>query len=478
MRGTAFAIEALFQQTGRSLISAPQIVWLRRDLRLRDNPALFHAAQAGPVVAVFVLDDDAPGAHAYGGASRWWLHGSLESLSRSLGARNAKLVLRRGDAVEELMAVAHAVGAETVHANRHYEPWWAKAENTLGAELDLELHDGNYLFPPGHVTTGSGDPYKIYTPFSKAALAQMPPRDELSAPEKISSPDDWPASDDLADWNLLPAKPDWAGGLREFWEVGEDAAHDRLDWWIDHVDGYDDDRNMPSSDGTSRMSPHLHWGEISPVQIWHRFKDKRSQGWKTFEKELLWRDYAQNVICQFPDYPRESYRDYDERRLWRNPNAGHLIEEDLEAWQKGMTGYPIVDAGMRQLWQTGWIHNRARMICASFLVKHLLIDWRHGEQWYWDCLVDADYGNNGVNWQWISGTGVDSNMFVRIMAPLTQSEKFDAAAYIREYVPELARLSDDQIHDPADDRRGEYPEKIIAHKQGRERAIEAYRASK
>ena len=260
--------------------------------------------------------------------------------------------------------------------------------------------------------------------------------------------------------------------------MGEDAAHARLDWWADEVADYDEGRNLPSQDITSRLSPHLHWGEISPVQIYHRLKDLRSDGWQTFLKEIVWRDYAQNVICQFPDYARESYREYDERKLWRNPDAGHLIREDLACWQQGMTGYPIVDAGMRQLWQTGWMHNRVRMICASFLVKHLLIDWRHGEQWYWDCLVDADYGNNGVNWQWISGTGVDSNMFVRIMAPLTQSEKFDAAGYIREYVPELAGLSDDEIHDPADDRRGNYPVKMIGHKEARERALEAHRAAK
>ena len=457
---------------------SPQTVWLRRDLRMADNPALYHGAQQGPVVAVYVLDDEAAGDHAYGGASRWWLHHSLESLSKSFGARNSRLILRRGDAVEELAKVANAVGAETVHANRHYEPWWRKAQGKLAKQLNLQLYDGNYLFPPGHITTGSGDPYKIYTPFSKSTLEHLPPRDELPEPETISSPDEWPASDKLEEWNLLPTRPDWAGGMRDFWEVGEAAAFERLDWWDDHVEDYDEGRNLPSVDKSSQLSPHLHWGEISPVQIWHRFKDKRSQGWKTFEKELIWRDYAQNVICQFPDYPKQSYRDYDERTLWRNPNAGHLIQQDLECWQKGMTGYPIVDAGMRQLWQTGWMHNRVRMITASFLIKHLLIDWRHGERWFWDCLVDADYGSNGVNWQWVSGTGVDSNMFSRIMAPLSQSEKFDAAGYIREYVPELAGLSDDEIHDPADSKRGDYPVKIIGHKEARERALTAYRQSK
>ena len=194
---------------------------------------------------------------------------------------------------------------------------------------------------------------------------------------------------------------------------------------------------------------------------------------------MLWRDYTQNVICQFPAYPSESYRDLGGEKLWRNPNRGHLIAEDLEAWQQGRTGYPIVDAGMRQLWQIGWMHNRVRMIAASFLIKHLLIDWRHGEQWFWDCLVDADYGNNGVNWQWVAGTGVDSNMFPRIMAPLSQSEKFDAGDYIREFVPELADLLDDQIHDPDDKRRpGDYPAKIIGHREARERALSAYREAK
>ena len=459
-------------------MTKPQILWLRRDLRMADNPALYHAAQEGPVVPVYVLDDDAAGDHAYGGASRWWLHHSLQSLGKSLGKHGVSITLRRGDAADELAKIAEEVGAETIHANRHYEPWWRKAQGALADRLDLQLYDGNYLFPPGHVTTGSGDPYKIYSPFARAMLEQMPPRDELPAPDSFTHPDSWPKSDALNDWALLPTKPDWSGGIANFWEVGEEAAHDRLDWWLDHVDDYDDGRNLPSQDTTSRMSPHLHWGEISPVQIWHRMKDKRSQGWKTFEKEIIWRDYAQNVICQFPAYPKESYRDYDEQTLWRHPSRGHLIQEDLEAWQRGMTGYPIVDAGMRQLWQTGWMHNRVRMICASFLVKHLLIDWRQGEQWYWDCLVDADYGNNGVNWQWISGTGVDSNMFSRIMAPLSQSEKFDAAGYIREYVPELANCEEACIHDPPDNRRGKYPAKMIGHKEARERALSAYREAK
>ena len=459
-------------------MSAAQIVWLRRDLRLADQPALHAAAQAGPVVPVFVLDDAAAGDHAYGGASWWWLHHSLDSLGASLAKLGSQIVLRRGDAATELAKLAEETGASAIHVIRHYEPWWRKAQGALKEALpegcELVLHDGNYLAEPGSVTTGSGGAYKIYTPFSKAVLERMPPRDALPAPEALSAPQTWPASDSLADWNLLPIKPDWAGGMRAFWQVGEGAAHARLEEWAESVGGYHTGRNLPSQDGSSRLSPHLHWGEISPVQVWHRLADTRGQGWQTYAKELIWRDYAQNIIAEYPDYPRKSYRTGFEG-LWR---SGAEADADFAAWTRGQTGYPIVDAGMRQLWQTGWMHNRVRMIAASFLVKHLLIDWRRGEQWYWDCLVDADYGNNGVNWQWISGTGVDSNMFVRIMAPLTQSEKFAAADYIREFLPELAALSDADIHDPPESRRGSYPPPIIGHREARERALAAYRSAK
>ena len=413
-----------------------------------------------------------------GGASRWYLRQALEALQKDLARHRSKLVLRRGVAAEEIARLAEETGAKTVHAIRHYEPWWRETEDRLAQSLDLCLHDGNYLLPPGTVTTGSGNPYKIYTPFKDASLACIHGFDILDEPS-LASPDNWPDSDSLDDWALEPARPDWAGGLRDFWEAGTAAALDRFDTFLDVVSEYADDCNLPSVDGSSQMSPHLHFGEISPRQLWDRMSRHSSQGAQTFRAELLWRDYAQNVIMQFPHYAEESYRDGYDDGLWRNPNRGHLIAEDLAAWQQGRTGYPIVDAGMRQLWQTGWMHNRVRMIAASFLVKHLLIDWRHGERWFWDCLVDADYGNNSVNWQWISGTGVDSNMFVRIMAPLSQSAKFDAAGYIREYVPELAGLSDEDIHDPADDLRpADYPPRLIGHKEARERALAAYREAR
>jgi deoxyribodipyrimidine photo-lyase len=459
-------------------VSACQIVWLRRDLRLADQPALHAAAQAGLVIPVFVLDDATAGDHAYGGASRWWLHHSLASLASSLEKRGSSLVLRRGDAAQELAQIARETGASAIHAIRHYEPWWRKVQGRLKDALPqgckLVLHDGNYLAEPGRVTTGSGSQYKIYTPFARAVLERMPPRDPLPAPKRLAAPAEWPQSDALGDWALLPTKPDWAGGMRAFWRVGEAAGQARLAAWAGEVGDYDTARNLLSQDGSSRLSPHLHWGELSPAQVWHRLSGTRGQGWRTYAKELIWRDYAQQTIAQFPDYGAKSYREGFES-LWR---SGPEAEADFAAWTRGRTGYPIVDAGMRQLWRTGWMHNRVRMIAASFLVKHLLIDWRRGAAWFWDCLVDADYGNNSVNWQWIAGTGIDSNMFSRIMAPLAQSTKFSAAGYIREYVPELARLSDAEIHDPPDEGRGHYPAKIIGHQEARERALAAYRKAR
>ncbi len=458
----------------------PQIVWLRRDLRLVDQAAFCAAAERGPVIAVYVLDDEVPcsdrwGDRRLGGATRVWLHYSLQSLERDLARHGSKLVIFRGKAVDELCKLASDTGAGAVHALHHYEPWWREAEAALADRLELVLHDGNYLLPPGTVTTNSGAPYKVYTPFRNAMFAAIDGFDLLPEPE-LSPPGTWPVSIPLDDLGLLPTKPDWAGGIREFWDWGTKAAMARFDDFLEQVSDYGDARNLPSIDGSSRMSPHLHHGEVSPRMLWDRMTGHDSDGARTYRSELVWRDYAQNVIAQFPLYPEASYRDGYDEGFWRDPASDDTVAGELEAWQQGRTGYPIVDAGMRQLWQVGWMHNRVRMIAASFLIKHLLIDWRHGERWYWDCLVDADYGNNGTNWQWVAGTGVDANMFVRIMAPLSQSEKFDAAGYIRHYVPELAGLADDQLHDPPDEKRpSDYPPKLIGHKQARARALSAHK---
>jgi deoxyribodipyrimidine photo-lyase len=442
----------------------PSILWLRQDLRLQDQPALLAAAEAGAVIPVYVLDDKAPGKWRMGGASRWWLHHSLAALGKALEAKGSRLILRRGEAVEILTALTEETGAATIHANRHYEPWWVAAEDALADRLCR--HDGNHLAPLREIVTGSGGQYRVYSAFWRALSQRMPPGDPLPAPKQIPAPAHWPKSDRLADWGLLPTKPDWTKGFAD-WNPGETTALRRADEFADEVVDYEARRDRPDVEGTSRLSPHLHFGEISPRTLWHRLNGARNA--EKFRKEMAWRDFAASLLLALPDYGDVNGRPAFDAMKWRRSPS------ELKAWQQGRTGYPIVDAGMRQLWTTGWMHNRVRMITASFLIKHLLIDWREGERWFWDTLVDADYGNNSVNWQWVAGTGVDSNMWGRIMAPLVQSEKFDAAGYIREWVPELRDLSDADIHDPVF-RPKDYPDKIIGHREARERALAAGRA--
>ncbi|MFS0735873.1 deoxyribodipyrimidine photo-lyase [Sphingomonas sp. 1P06PA] len=449
----------------------PVLVWFRQDLRLSDQPALAAAAGEGPVVAVYVLDDDAPGKWPIGGAQRWWLHHSLSALSDSLAEKDVKLVLRRGDAASEVAKLAGEVGAARVHALRHYEPWWQQVEAALARKVELCLHDGTQLAPPDAIRTGTGGRYRMFTPFWRALKDQMPPPLPIPAPAGLKGIGKRIASDKLADWKLLPTEPDWAGGF-DVWTPGEAGAKAALKRFLPHLDAYDEARNLPSIDGSSRLSPHLHHGEISPASVWHHTAKHARGAAEPFLREVGWRDFTSNLVDQMPRYGDTNGRDAFDRLPWR---TGAAADRDFTAWTKGRTGYPIVDAGMRQLWATGWMHNRVRMIAASFLIKHLLIDWRRGERWFWDTLVDADYGNNSVNWQWVAGTGVDSNPFGRIMAPLTQSPKFDAGDYIRTWVPELARLGDDAIHDPheAGKAPATYPDKLIGHKEARERALAA-----
>ena len=444
------------------------IFWFRQDLRLADNPALTAAVAKGEVVPVYILDDGSPGAHAIGGAQRWWLHHSLNALHASLGG---KLILRRGESLSVLDALMAETGATSIHATRLYEPWWQRLDNELGDRLTL--HEGNHLAPPRTILTGSGGRYKIFTPYWRALLDKMPPAKPLPVPDlKVARAE----SDRLDDWALLPTDPNWANGF-DVWTPGEEAAKAVLRTFLDIVEGYHHGRNMPSQSGTSRLSPYLHHGEISPAMVWHHVCKRVGNAGEPYLRELGWRDYAANTIDQFPTYGTMHARGEFANLKFRE---GADAEADYAAWTKGRTGYPIVDAGMRELWATGWMHNRVRMIAASFLVKHLLLDWRRGERFFWDSLVDADYGSNSVNWQWIAGSGVDSNMFVRIMAPLSQSEKFDSAGYIRKWVPELAELSDEAIHDPhgAGYAPVAYAAPLIGHREARERALSAYREAK
>lgn len=422
------------------------------------------------MVPVYVLDDETPGRWKIGGAQRWWLHHSLERLDESFRRLGSRLILRRGKAEIELAGLAEEIGSRRVHATRHYEPWWREAERKVGDALELVLHSGSTLVPPEQVRTGAGAPFKIYTPWWRALQDRLPPDEPLKAPRELQPPSRWPRSDDLDSWGLLPTHPDWASQFQEEWRPGEAAALERLGDFAGRVEDYAAQRDRPGSEGTSRFSPHLHFGELSPRLIWDALPKEAGE---KFRKELAWRDFSHNVMLAQPHIGEEAGRPAFADFPWR---TGSEADSDFEAWSRGRTGYPIVDAGMRQLWATGWMHNRVRMIAASFLVKHLLVDWRRGAEWFWDTLVDADYGNNSQNWQWIAGTGVDSQMFSRIMAPIVQSEKFGAGDYIRNWVPKLSGLSDEQIHEPGDFRPAGYPEAIIGHRQARERALAALSA--
>ena len=457
-------------------MSNPVILWFRQDLRLSDQAALAAAVKEGPVIPVYILDDTSPKQWKMGSAQRWWLHHSLKSLDDSLRRKGARLILRKGESAEQLERLARETGAKRVHALAHYEPWWRNAEKAAAKQIDLQLHDGMLLLPPGSVRTSGGNLYQIYTPFARATMLHMPPAEPVATPSRIDAPAKWPASDLLDDWELCPRRPDWAAAFAEDWSPGEAGGRHRVASFLDEADEYDVARNLPSVEGTSRLSPHLHFGEVSPAYVWHRVSEAAADA-TTFLKELIWRDYAHTQIWALPTYGSQNARSDFDRFAWRSfREAG----DDFAAWKTGRTGYPIVDAGMRQLWVTGWMHNRVRMIASSFLIKHLLIDWRHGAQWFWDTLVDADYANNSVNWQWVAGSGVDANLFSRIMAPLTQSPKFEAGDYIRQWVPELAHLDDTAIHDPEayDARPASYPAKRVGHREARERALATYRQSR
>ena len=462
-------------------MSAPHLIWFRNDLRLADQAAVAAAARSGPVVALFVLDDETPGHWQMGAAQRWWLHHSLAALAHDLGARGGALLLRRGPAGVVVPQVARETGAAAVHTLTHYEPW-AKAQDAAVAKaVTLKRYHGALLAPPASVLAGSGGRYRIFTPWWRKLSEQMPPARPVPAPAGMAFAPVAPG-DTLASLGLLPAR-DWATGF-DVWTPGEAGAAAQLAGFLDHAAGYDRARNMPSEAGSSRLSPHLALGEISIRSVWHAVADAvPAAAAEPYLRELGWRDFAANILDQFPDHGDEPGRAQFNAIKFRD------APEDLQAWQQGRTGYPIVDAGMRQLWATGWMHNRVRMIAASFLVKHLLIDWRAGERWFWDCLVDADLGANSLGWQWVMGSGVDSSPFNRVFAPVSQSAKFDAATYIKQWVPELAAVRDADIHAPFDAEPmllraagvtlgRTYPKPIIGHAEGRARALAAYADAK
>jgi deoxyribodipyrimidine photo-lyase len=474
--------------------SAPVILWFRRDLRLNDNPALHAAAATGaPVIPLYILDDEAAGPWAPGAVARWWLHHSLSALGASLHTRGAALVLRRGPAAAVLSDLIHETGAAGLFWNHCYEPWAMARDEAIEADLSrrgltVSTHNATQLIAPHIPRTKTGNPYKVFKPFWNALRAGPEPARPHPAPHALPAPATRPRSDRLADWSLLPTAPDWAGGLRETWIPGEAAARQRLDDWLtEALAAYETARNLPARDGSSRLSPHLHWGEIGPRQVWYAVRARTGHldsAAEAFLRELGWRDFSTCLLHHFPDMPDQPL----DRRFAQFP----WLRDDsaLRAWQRGRTGYPIVDAGMRQLWHTGWMHNRVRMIVGSFLVKDLMLPWQAGEAWFWDTLVDADLANNTVNWQWVAGCGADASPFFRIFNPVTQGEKFDPdGAYIRRYVPELARLPDKYIHHPWDAPAAvlssagvhlgrTYPQPMVDHAHARTRALAAFRATR
>ncbi|MDD7928785.1 cryptochrome/photolyase family protein [Microbacterium thalli] len=428
-------------------MSSPSIVWFRDDLRLADHPALLAAIDRGePVVGLYVLDDESEGIRPLGGAARWWLHHSLTALAADLRERGSHLVLRRGPAASVVRSVVSDADAGAVYWNRRY----GGAERAIDAALKEGLRaDGlevrsfasSLLFEPWTVTTGSGTPFSVFTPFWRAARNLPAPRQPLPAPTDIAGLPSPPAGDDLADWELLPTTPDWAGGLRERWEPGEAAARARLRTFLDDdLGSYDAARDEPSAGATSLLSPRLRWGELSPNTVWHAGVETgggtgaEATSASRFLSELGWREFAWHTLFHFPDLATKNWRSGFDAFPWPP-----LRPEHLTAWERGETGIPLVDAGMRELWHTGYMHNRVRMVTASFLTKNLLIDWRLGEQWFWDTLVDADGASNAFNWQWVAGSGADASPYFRIFNPERQAERFDPnGLYIGQWAPDSA----------------------------------------
>jgi len=396
-------------------------------------------------------------------------------------------VLRRGPAEAIIPALAREIGATELHASAAYEPWAiaqeARVAETLGADgIAAQFHPGRSLVDHDRLRTRSGTPFAVYTPFMRAARAAIPPEEPLPAPSLPPTPHI--ASEALETWHLLPHAPDWAGGLREAWQPGEQGAAERLARLLDGIiEDYHGARDLPGIEGTSRLSPHLHWGEISPRRIWHAVSDAHihASAREKFQNELLWREFSIHQLRHNPTLPEQPLRAQFNAMPWRHDKRA------LSAWQRGQTGIPMVDAGMRELWHTGWMHNRVRLITASFLVKHLLIHWRDGEAWFWDTLVDGDLASNAANWQWVAGCGADAAPFFRIFNPALQGRKFDeAGVYVRRWCPEIAALPDRFLHTPWEAPPLElqaagitlgrtYPEPIISLREGRDRALASFR---
>ena len=473
------------------MAASASLVWFRHDLRLADNPAL-HAAvrHGGPIIPVYIWAPQEEGAWSPGTASRWWLHQSCLSLDASLRNQGSRLIIRRGKSGGVLHSLIRETGACAVFWNRRYEPPAVErdtaVENTLRAKgLHVECFNPSLLFDPYAIRNTAGKPFRMFTPFWQTCTSLPEPASPLRAPSRLPAPHRWPDSLPLVSLRLNPTI-DWAGGIRSTWTPGEDGARRELRHFLKKaLTRYVAHRDRPGDVQTSRLSPFLHFGEISPRQVWHAVRKSAGKhpalqnGAEAYLRQLGWRDFAHYLLLHFPHTVEQPLRATYAHFPWRDSSV------DLKAWQRGQTGYPLVDAGMRELWSTGWVHNRVRMVAASFLVKHLLLPWHAGDRWFWDTLVDADLANNTLGWQWVTGCGADAAPYFRIFNPVSQGEKFDPdGTYIRRWVPELARLPANWIHKPweapedvltgAGVKLGTtYPEPIVDHHNARIRALAA-----
>jgi len=464
------------------------IHWFRQDLRIEDNPSLFAAAEQGTVVPIYVLDDKHSGEHQLGGASRCWLHHSLTKLNESLdGALNVYV----GDPQTILATLIAQLNVTAVYWNRCYEPWRIARDEKIkeAVQVDgtaVQSFNGSLLWEPWKVLKSDATPYKVFTPyFRKGCLTAAPPRMPLPKPERLTLQRDSSNSLTIDDLGLLPETA-WHRKLEPHWDIGEKGAQQKLMNFIDgRLADYKEGRNFPARQSVSRLSPHLHFGEISPNQAWYAAKSlENSDNLDHFLSELGWREFSHSLLYHFRELPSKNLQAKFDRFPWVEN------KQLLESWQSGQTGHPLVDAGMRELWQTGYMHNRVRMVVGSFLVKNLLLHWHHGERWFWDCLVDADLANNSASWQWIAGCGADAAPFFRIFNPSTQGSKFDPTGeYTRRYVPELSALPDKYLFRPweaPDDVLkqakivlGEtYPEPVVDLKESRVLALAAFQSLK
>lgn len=473
------------------------LFWFRQDLRLKDNPGLNAALEAAEkVTLIYILDEMDDGPEKLGGASRWWLHESLLSLKQDIANLGGDLVLLRGKPEDILLAFTAEHEIDSVFWNRCYEPSAIARDTAIKSALqaqrvEAKSFNASLLFEPWQIKTQSDQPYKVFTPFwKKGCLSKTHLIPTVSPPPSRIPKGVECESEELDAWELLPISPNWAVSFTESWQPGEVGADAKLQSFLDDgIRGYKELRNRPDLDNVSRLSPHLHWGEVAPWRIWQQTEasaqsnpDLSYKDMEHFFSELGWREFSYHLLYHFPELTQSNWRKTFDAFPWKQNKAA------LAQWQKGQTGYPIVDAGMRELWQTGWMHNRVRMIVASFLIKDLMIDWREGAAWFWDTLVDADLANNSASWQWVAGSGADAAPYFRIFNPVTQGERFDPeGAYVRRWCPELEKLSNKWIHKPweADEDTLKtagvqlgvtYPEPMVNHAEAREAALAAFKA--